>query len=389
MPEDYVNARQGFWSSEWTRRQFLAGLGSLGAAVGAGLWPRTSWAARETKGEWPVIKSEFDLDFQWPVQEPFVFCVHHHDNYPRGMPNMGPDPKHSKGRRIGQDFVLKDGFRMYHGETIPGFPVHPHRGFETVTLVRKGYVDHSDSMGAAGRYGQGDMQWMTAGSGIQHSEMFPLLRRDGDNTLELFQIWLNLPAKNKMVKPHFSMFWSEKIPQVSLDENRAHVNLIAGTWGDTTALAPPPDSWASRPESEIGIWLIRMLPGGRVSLPTTQASASRMVYFFQGEGLLLNGKKVEVSKGLALDSRRQTELSAGKSTVEVLVLQARPIGEPVVQHGPFVMNSRAEIAQAFEDYQNTQFGGWPWPEREMVHGSALERFAKYPDGRIENPTTSG
>jgi redox-sensitive bicupin YhaK (pirin superfamily) len=114
-----------------------------------------------------------------------------------------------------------------------------------------------------------------------------------------------------------------------------------------------------------------------------------MVYFFQGEGLLLSGKKIEESKGLSLDSRSQTELAGGNSAVEVLILQARPIGEPVAQQGPFVMNSRAEVIQAFEDYKNTQFGGWPWPQHEMVHGSALERFAKYPDGRIEKPTTSG
>ena len=354
----------------------------------AGLWAQGSPAAMERSGGLPVIKSEFDLDFQWPVQEPFLFCVHHHDKYPAGKPNLGPDPRHLKGRDIGQDFVPKNGFRMYHGDTIPGFPVHPHRGFETVTIVRKGYVDHADSMGAAGRYGEGDVQWMTAGSGIQHSEMFPLLRQNDGNTLELFQIWLNLPAKNKMAKPHFSMFWSEKIPQIRLDSNRVSINLIAGNWGATKALPPPPDSWASRPESEIGIWLILILPGGKLSLPTTQAPASRMVYFFQGEGLLLNGKKVEGSKGLSLDSRSQTELAAGNSEVEVLILQARPIGEPVVQHGPFVMNTREEIVQAFEDYKRTQFGGWPWSRDGMVHGSGFERFAKYPDGRIEKPKTS-
>jgi redox-sensitive bicupin YhaK (pirin superfamily) len=362
--------------------------GLLGAVGIVALWTQGAPAANEKKGELPMIKSEYDLDFQWPVQEPFLFCVHHHDQYPAGKPNLGPDPRNLKGRDIGQDFVPKDGFRMYHGETIPGFPVHPHRGFETVTIVRKGYVDHADSLGAAGRYGEGDVQWMTAGSGIQHSEMFPLLRQDKGNTLELFQIWLNLPAKNKMTKPHFSMFWSEKIPQIHLDANRVHIHLIAGHWGATKALPPPPDSWASRPESDIGIWLIRILPGGKLSLPVTQAPASRMVYFFQGEGLLLNGKKVAGSKGLSLDSRSQAELAAGKSEVEVLILQARPIGEPVVQHGPFVMNTQAEIVQAFEDYRRTQFGGWPWPQDGMVHGPGFERFAKYPDGRIEKPKTS-
>ncbi len=368
-----------------TRRGFVASLAWFGAAVGTGLWRRGAEAAADEAGGFPVIKSEFDLGFQWPVQEPFIFCVHHDDRYPPGTANFGPDPKLLRGRPMGRDFQIRGGFRMYHGETVPGFPVHPHRGFETVTVVRKGYVDHSDSMGAAGRYGEGDVQWMTAGSGIQHSEMFPLLRDDVENHLELFQIWLNLPARSKMVEPHFAMFWSEQIPQLHFDDGRVHVNLIAGSWEDRKALDPPPDSWASRPESQVGIWLIRILPGGTVRLPTAPSSATRMAYFFEGGGAMLNGIRVEGARGFQLDSQIPMELVAGESTTEVLVLQARAIGEPVVQHGPFVMNTQAEIRQAFDDYERTRFGGWPWPEREMVHGPGLERFAKYPDGRIERP----
>lgn len=107
------------------------------------------------------------LDFMWPVQNPFLFFAHHLDRYPAGNENMGPSAS-LQGRNIGNDFKLKDGWRMYHGATVPGFPVHPHRGFETITVVLKGFVDHSDSHGQAGRYGEGDVQWMTAGSGLQH-----------------------------------------------------------------------------------------------------------------------------------------------------------------------------------------------------------------------------
>ena len=153
-----------------------------------------------------------DLGFQWNTNNPFLFCVHHKDAYPKGNGEMGPDPSLLAGRRIGNDFEVKDGWRMYHGQEIPGFPQHPHRGFETVTVVLEGLADHADSLGASGRYGHGDVQWMTAGAGIQHCEMFPLLNDDRDNPLELFQIWLNIPAKDKFVEPYYKMLWKEDIP---------------------------------------------------------------------------------------------------------------------------------------------------------------------------------
>src|SRR3954469_23203180 len=133
----------------------------------------------------------------WPTADPFLFCVHHDDAYPAGNANLGPAASLA-GRNLGQDFEGKDGWRMYHGTTVPGFPAHPHRGFETVTIVRRGLIDHSDSLGAAARFGGGDVQWLTAGRGVVHSEMFPLTERERTNPLELFQIWLNLPAEDKM-----------------------------------------------------------------------------------------------------------------------------------------------------------------------------------------------
>ncbi len=332
-----------------------------------------------------MIKNEFPLDFQWQTQEPFLFCVHHYDFYPKGNGQFGPEKDLLKNRPLGQDFQVKDGFRMYHGQRVPGFPVHPHRGFETITIVRKGLVDHSDSMGAAGRYGEGDVQWMTAGSGVQHSEMFPLIRTDQENTLELFQIWLNLPKKSKMTKPHFTMFWSEKIPSVTLSENRIHVSIIAGEYNGIKACSPPPDSWASEPESGVAIWLFKMKKGSSLTLPTSKKISNRTLYFFEGDEIKIGGKKISKKTGVNLDSLVSTSVEASSSDVEFLVLQAKPIGEPVFQHGPFVMNTRDEIIQTIHDYQQTQFGGWPWPQAEMVHGDKLERFARYPDGKVEKP----
>ena len=163
-----------------------------------------------------AVIQQRSLGFPWDTTDPFLLCVHHDDAYPRGNAQLGPNASLA-GRDIGQDFAGKDGWRMYHGRTVPGFPSHPHRGFETVTIVRKGLIDHADSLGAAARFGNGDVQWLTAGRGVVHSEMFPLLRADQPNPLELFQIWLNLPAAGKMAAPHFTMFWSEDIPRHVVD----------------------------------------------------------------------------------------------------------------------------------------------------------------------------
>ena len=149
-----------------------------------------------------IVLETLPLGFPWQTADPFLFCVHHDDAYPAGNESMGPAAPLA-GRNLGQDFEGKDGWRMYHGEVVPGFPQHPHRGFETVTIVRRGYIDHSDSLGATARFGSGDVQWLTAGGGIVHSEMFPLLERNEPNPLELFQIWLNLPSEDKAVDAYF------------------------------------------------------------------------------------------------------------------------------------------------------------------------------------------
>jgi redox-sensitive bicupin YhaK (pirin superfamily) len=211
-----------------------------------------------------AIKKIKPLGFQWETSDPFLFCVHHEDFFPKGNEEMGPDPEFFNGRHMGQDFIVKDGFRMYHGSKVPGFPGHPHRGFETITVVRKGLVDHADSTGAAGRYGNGDVQWMTAGKGVQHSEMFPLLKSDEENPMELFQIWLNLPRKSKMVKPHFKMIWSEEVPRFSVKDSNGidiNVEVLVGALGMYMAPSAPPDSWAADTNNQVAIYNVRLEPG--------------------------------------------------------------------------------------------------------------------------------
>jgi redox-sensitive bicupin YhaK (pirin superfamily) len=334
----------------------------------------------------PVLQT-VPLGFQWATIDPFLFCVHHLDKYPEANAHMGPAAS-LEARDIGMDFSGADGWRMYHGSTVPGFPQHPHRGFETVTFVRQGFVDHSDSLGATARFSRGDVQWLTAGQGIVHCEMFPLLDENGPNPCELFQIWLNLPAADKMVDPYFTMLWDQDIPRhVSLDgEGRStEVTVIAGALAGLQPPAAPPNSWASRPEADVAIWHVVAEPKAQWTLPPAASPESvRTLYVFEGS-VRIGDHDLEASTGAVLRTDESVVIAGGPYGAEALVLQGRPIGEPVAQYGPFVMNTKAEIEQAFSDYRTTGFGGWPWPTDDPVHARDSGRFARHADGAVEQP----
>jgi redox-sensitive bicupin YhaK (pirin superfamily) len=334
-----------------------------------------------------IVRGVTPLGFPWEALDPFLFCVHHVDHYPAGNADMGPQASLA-GREIGMDFAGKDGWRMYHGDVVPGFPQHPHRGFETVTVVRRGLVDHSDSLGAAARYGEGDVQWLTAGGGIVHSEMFPLLDQEQPNPVELFQIWLNLPRADKLVAPHFKMLWALSVPRVVERDaagRRTEVTVVAGGLGGVVPPSPPPRSWARHADADVAIWTIRMEPGARWTVPPAAAGSNRRLYFFAGESLRIGGRDVPVGHAADLRSDAEALLENGREPSDLLLLQGRPIGEPVAQHGPFVMTTRSEIEQAFLDYRRTGFGGWPWPVDGPVHGRDPGRFARHRDGQVERP----
>ncbi len=339
-----------------------------------------------------AILESFPLGLHWPTLDPFLFVAHHDDDYPPGTEEMAPAEPLGV-RQIGSDFSGRDGWSMYHGDSVPGFPAHPHRGFETITYVRRGLIDHSDSLGATARFGRGDTQWLTTGAGIVHSEMFPLVNRESRNPTELFQIWLNLPAESKFADPYFTMFWDEQIPKLRFgDEALTTVTVIAGaipgSGASGTPLAPPPDSWAAREQTEVAVWHVVMEPRARWELPvTTDGRTNRMLYAFEGASVDVAGERLEARTGARLADGRAVELVAGDATVELLLLQGRPIAEPVAQHGPFVMNTRAELADAIQDYRRTGFGGWPWGSAGPAHPADRGRFAIHPDGREDHPAS--
>jgi redox-sensitive bicupin YhaK (pirin superfamily) len=224
---------------------------------------------------------------------------------------------------------------------------------------------------------------MTAGKGMQHSEMFPLLKKDEDNTFELFQIWLNLPSNKKFVEPAYKMLWNESIPKLLLkdkNKNNIKIDIVAGNIGDSKAPSPAPDSWAADPQNEVAIWQIVLDENASWEMPVAFLEVNRSLYFFEGETIKLNEKEIIPNHSIELDARQKVVLQNGNKKSRLLLLQGKPINEAVVQNGPFVMNNQAEIQQAFSDFHKTRFGGWPWSRNDVVHGKEKGRFARFENG---------
>ncbi len=234
----------------------------------------------------------------------------------------------------------------------------------------------------------GDVQWMTAGAGLQHCEMFPLRNKDKGNRLELFQIWLNLPKKDKFTDPHFKMLWDHQIPKLKVvDDNglETTVKVFAGNYNGSGAPAPAPASWAASPEHGVQIWTVHIPEGGLWELPSDLPEMQRMLYFYRGGKIRIAGMEVSPDKAIELLADQPVIIEAAAGDTFLLFMQALPINEPLVQHGPFAMNTTEEIRQAIADYRSTQFGGWPWDRYDHVHPRDQERFARYADGRVETP----
>ena len=323
----------------------------------------------------------------WPTRDPFLFCVHHNDVYPSSKGDLAPDSS-LIGRELGQDFSNKDGWSMYHGKTVPGFPKHPHRGFETLTIIEKGIIDHSDSLGASARFGDGDAQWLTAGDGINHSEMFPLFNTKEDNVNDFFQIWINLPSDKKRVPPHFSMFWKKYIPVVcdkDLNGVETKVKLISGNYNGFDGPNPPPNSWASNKNNNVCVWIIKIDSNGEWKLPETNSLALRSLYVLKHNNITINDSNISPNSRVDLAPNVNIKITNNGIRTKLLLLQGVPIKEPIVQYGPFVMNTREEIQQAFDDYKKTDFGGWEWLNSAPTHGLVKNRFAKLINGDTDNP----
>jgi redox-sensitive bicupin YhaK (pirin superfamily) len=230
-----------------------------------------------------------------------------------------------------------------------GAPDHPHRGFETVSYILEGELEHEDSAGHRGVIGPGDVQWMTAGSGVVHSEMpSRRMQRDGGR-VEGFQIWVNLPASEKMTDPRYQEVPRDRIPQVEADEGRALVRLIAGgAYGVEGAVETT---------SPILYAHVTVQPGGQADLPAA-AEMNAMVYVIHGSGTVAADRVARQYELAVLEHDGDSvHLAAGEDEpLDVLVLAGLPLREPIARYGPFVMNTRQQIIDAFDDYQAGRLG---------------------------------
>jgi redox-sensitive bicupin YhaK (pirin superfamily) len=244
-------------------------------------------------------------------------------------------------------FLLFDEFKSDRaGDYIAGFPDHPHRGFETVTYMLAGSMEHRDHAGNRGNLVAGSVQWMTAGRGIIHSEM----PKQEDGLMWGFQLWVNLPARDKMTEPRYQDIPPQDVPEVQVDGGR--VRIIAGELADGgSAVRGPIEGIVTGPV----YFDVAVNRGQSVTLPLGQEK-SGFVYAFEGEGAVGDPPAAIPSGSLGiLGPGDQVKLEAGTGSFRVLLVGARPIGEPVARYGPFVMNTRAELEEAFTEYRNGTF----------------------------------
>ncbi|ALH94630.1 pirin family protein [Acinetobacter equi] len=312
------------------------------------------------------------ITFRLDLKDPFIFTAHHIDHYPQGNANLGPATP-----------ATQQEYNMYYGDVVPGFPEHPHTGFETITLVEQGYVDHFDSLGNGGRYAAGDVQWLSTGHGVEHCEMFPLIHQDKANPFELFQIWFNSSPEQKKQPADYKMFWREHIPHIIHETSqglKSDVRVISGKFKQQKALERPPHSWAAADENKVNIYLITLDANAELTIPATTSTSTRFAYFYQGSTLNIADTSIGFKHLVELKPDDDIHLIAGDQEARILWLEGEPIGAPVAMRGPFVLNSDTELDQAFLRYRNTRFGKWPWPNNAPVFNRETPRFASYGGG---------
>ncbi len=229
-----------------------------------------------------------------------------------------------------------------------GVGEHPHRGFETVTIVYQGEVDHRDSSGGGGHIGPGDVQWMTAARGLVHDEFHSDAFTRAGGTMEMVQLWVNLPAKDKMSDPGYQAITSADIPSIALPDDAGDLRVIAGEYAEQRGPA--------QTFTPINVWDIRLKQSRSAQFSIEEGHTLALIVLHGT--VQINGSTLARDDQMVLLNRAGTDvLIEANSDASVLLLSGEPINEPVVGYGPFVMNTKAEIQQAIDDFNSGKFGG--------------------------------
>jgi len=329
-----------------------------------------------------TVQKIVDINIHWSGDDPFTFVSHHHDKYPHGNAQMAPPLDLIAGRNLGRDYQERFGFRMYHGRVVPGFPMHAHWGYETVTIAEKGFVDHFDTEKNFGRYGNGDVQWTFASSRYEHNEMYPLIDQENDNPVHITQIMINLPLDRKNTGNAVNNIWSENIPVFT--DGEKEITLYCGTYGGRSLYSPNPGSWAKE-ENSVRIMKAVLQPGASFSLDALPGGVDRNVYFVSGKDAVMDGTRIKPN--LRFKTVRETSINIvnGEEESEFWILEGRPIGEKQAAFGPVILKDLDEVRSSMYEIRVNEFKEWPWGVMDVTNPLDMGRELHRPDGSVEKP----
>lgn len=320
------------------------------------------------------------IGMHWDTEDPFIFASHHEDDYPVGNRQQAPPLQEIGGRDLGRDYEKRLGYRMYHGKVVPGFPMHAHWGYETVTLAEVGYVDHFDNMGIEGRFGFGDVQWVCASSRYSHCEMYPLADQENRNPNDITQIMLNLPNEMKNGENSVNTVWAQDVKAVSGDGWTAKV--ICGSFGGESATSPSGLSWS---HGDNGVRIVRfaMEPGSKLEIDPAVEGASRNLYYVSGGNATVMGVPVEAENRVKVLENSMVSIENGGEPSVFWLLEGRPIGQKMASFGPVYLPTLKEVRAGLDEIRLNEYDEWPWGVIDRAQPVGTGRFIRYPDG-IEN-----
>lgn len=327
---------------------------------------------RKSKG--PFLKTS-QMTMHWDTEDPFTFVSHHEDDYPQGNNQQAPPLDQIAGRNLGRDYKKIMGFRMYNGKVVPGFPMHAHWGYETVTLPQIGYVDHFDCLGIKGRFGFGDVQWVSAPGFYEHCEMYPLSKKDSRNPNDITQVMINMPLEEKGKESSVNTVWRDNVPVVESEGCR--IQIICGSFGGYTVESPSRTSWAK--EGRVRILRMEFQPGGRVTIDPFVKGANRNLYFVSGGDAEIMGQEVGWNLRMKIEPEAEFTIVNKDQPSVMWLLEGMPIGQRMSSFGPVILGSEKEVRDALQHIRLNEFKMWPWDIIDKTNPAECGSFIEYPE----------